>query len=45
VKPVIFCNFWHSGLPTWLEIDESIVEKKKELRAIVDQAMQRFEIG
>jgi hypothetical protein len=45
VKPVIFCNFWHSGLPTWLQFDEFKVEKCKELNSIVDRAMQRFEIS
>lgn len=41
VKPVIFCSFWHSGLPTWLNIEESFMNDYTEFSKAIEYSCEK----
>ncbi len=44
-RPVIFAKFWHTGLNSWLEVEENeqiSVDTKLELRAIVNSTVREL---
>jgi hypothetical protein len=41
VKPVFYCDFWHSGLPTWVKINEESIINYDEIEKLTEYACQK----